>query len=68
MAKHVFSRNDIGDLAERMEGRANSLLYTDRPELVRDMRSAAAVLRWMLSQGIPPTPIEIDVANNGRLG
>ena len=68
MAKHFFSRNDIGDLAERMENRGASRLCDDRPELKRDLLSAAAVLRWMLSQGMPVTAIELDLPNNGRLG
>ena len=35
-----------------------------RMELTRDMRAAAALLRWMLDQGVPVTSVEIDVVNN----
>jgi hypothetical protein len=36
------------------------------PRLAADMRACAALLRFMLSQGMPVTTIEIDILNNGK--
>jgi hypothetical protein len=66
-AKAHFSRNDIGELCERMGARGTSRMLRDRPELCKDLLSAAAILRWMLSQGMPVTAIDIEV-NNGWAG
>jgi hypothetical protein len=66
-AKAHFSRNDIGELCERCEARGTSRMLSDRLELCKDLLSAAAILRWMLSQGMPVTAIDIEV-NNGWAG
>jgi hypothetical protein len=63
MAKVHFSRNDFGDLCERLEARGTSHVLRDRPELCRDMSSAAALLRFMLDHGMPVTSVEIEVVN-----
>jgi len=62
MAKVHFSRNDVGDLCARLEARGSSHMLRDRPELTRDMRSAAALLRFTLDQGMPVSSVEIEVA------
>jgi hypothetical protein len=66
-AKAHFSRSNIGELAERCEARGTSRMLRDRPELCKDLLSAAAILRWMLDQGMPVTSVEIEV-NNGWAG
>jgi hypothetical protein len=63
MAKIMFSRQDIEDLANRMEARAWSPLMIEMPELQRDSRSCVAILRWLVSQGIPVTHLELDIFN-----
>ncbi|HWN50539.1 MAG TPA: hypothetical protein VNO18_12080 [Xanthobacteraceae bacterium] len=63
MAKVHFSRNDFGDLRERLEARGTSHVLRDRPELCRGMSSAAALLRFMLDHGMPVTSVEIEVVN-----
>ena len=60
MAKHLISRNDIQALARRMEDRAWSPLMNDMPELQRDLRTAAIVLKHALDIGFPVNPIELD--------
>jgi hypothetical protein len=60
MAKLTYHRTEIGSLAERLEVRGTSRLLKDRPELQSDLRVAAALLRFMLEKGMPPTPIEIE--------
>ena len=45
--------------------RGTSHVLRERPELTRDMRSAAALLRFMLEQGMPVTSVKIEVATNG---
>jgi hypothetical protein len=62
MAKVHFSRKDVGDLCARLEARGTSHVLRDRPELTRDM-TAAALLRFMLDQGMPVTMVEVDVLN-----
>jgi hypothetical protein len=61
MAKMTFNRNDIGSLCERLENRGTSVVLKDRPEVQGDMRNAAAILRFFLARGIPPSPIEIEM-------
>ena len=39
------------------------MVLRDRPELCRDLRSAAAVLRWVLEQRMPVTSIAVEVVN-----
>jgi hypothetical protein len=38
-------------------------MLRDRPELCRDLRSAAPLLRWVLEQGMPVTSIAVEVMN-----
>ena len=66
-AKAHFSRHDIGELADRMEARGTSRMLRDRPELCKDVLAAAALLRWMLGNGMPVSSVEIEV-NNGWAG
>jgi len=66
MTKLHFTRYEIGALAERCEARGTSRMLRDRPELCRDLNCAAAILRWMLEQGIPVTGIDLDVTENCR--
>jgi hypothetical protein len=68
MAKHQFTRFDIGALAERLEARGTSRMLRDRPELCSDMKSAAALLRFMLNAGMPVTTAEVDVLNGWEGG
>ena len=43
MAK--YSRKDIEGLVKRLEGQANNVLRDKQPQLARDCRAAAAVIR-----------------------
>ena len=56
MAKMQYSRNDIADLAKRMEDRAQSKLLDDMPSVQKDMRAAAFIMRYALSIGFPVLP------------
>jgi hypothetical protein len=60
MPKQVFSRNDVESLSRRLDDRSYSRLMADMPELQRDMRSAARLLRFMVETGLPVNPIELD--------
>jgi len=64
-AKVHFTRANIGELCERMEARGTSRMLHDRPELCCDLLSGAAILRWMLDQGMPVSSIELEVNSNG---
>jgi hypothetical protein len=66
MAKLLYHRTDIESLCDRLETRSNSVVLFDMPRLAADMRACAALLRFMLSQGMPVTTIEIDILNNGK--
>jgi hypothetical protein len=61
MAKLHFSRFEIGALCERMESRGTSVVLRDRPELCRDLLCGAALLRFMLNQGVPVSSCEVEV-------
>lgn len=61
----VYSRNEITQLAERLDRRGGSLSRMNFPEMCRDMLMGAALLRWMLDQGMPPQKAEIEVHENG---
>jgi hypothetical protein len=63
MTKMQYSRQDIADLAKRMEDRAQSKLLDDMPSVQKDMRAAAFIMRYALSIGFPVQPIEIDNNN-----
>jgi hypothetical protein len=63
MAKMVYTRSDIQSLAERMLDRSGSSLIDDMPDLQRDIRSAAKILRVVLSVGMPPSFVEIENGN-----
>jgi len=60
-----FSRYDIGSLCERLEARGMSRLLKAQPELTKDLLSSAAILRWMLEQGMPVSSCDVEVQNNG---
>jgi hypothetical protein len=60
MVKLTYTRADIETLAERLEQRAASIILFDMPQLQRDMRAAAMLLRYMLANGMPVTSAEID--------
>ena len=64
MAKVTFSRKDIESLADRLLDRGRSPLMDDMPSTQRDLRCAAAILKYVTAQGVPPTVIEIDVNND----
>jgi hypothetical protein len=63
MPTMTYTRSDVEVLAQRLSDRAGSVLLFDMPMLCRDLKSASRVLRWMLSNGIPPTSIVIDQDN-----
>lgn len=63
MAKTFFSRRDIEALAERMDARAWSPLIVDMPELQKDVRCAAAMIRYMLANNVPLSHLELDIWN-----
>lgn len=63
MAKYVFSRKDIESLANRMDDRSWSPVFMDMPELRRDIRSVAGLLRFFLSTGMPVSPVELEIFN-----
>jgi hypothetical protein len=65
MATHTlhFSRANIGELCDRMEARGSSRMLRDRPELCKDLLSAAAILRYGLNQGFPVSGIDVEVLN-----
>ena len=65
MAKLLYTRDDIGVLAERLEQRAASIMLFDMPQLQRDMKAAAMLLRYMLTNGMPVTSAEIEINNSG---
>jgi hypothetical protein len=60
MAARFYSRSDIGDLCQRLEARGTSRMLRDQPELCKDLLSSAALLRWMLGNGMPVTAVEIE--------
>jgi hypothetical protein len=62
-ARAHFTRNDIGQLCERMEARGTSRLLRDRPELGKDLLCAAALLRHALDNGFPVTGVDVEVDN-----
>jgi hypothetical protein len=61
MAKLLYTRSDIQTLADRLEQRAASIVLFDMPQLQRDMRAAAMLLRYMLVNGMPVSSAEIEV-------
>jgi hypothetical protein len=63
MAKVVFSRKDVESLAGRLEDRGSTPLLDDMPQTQRDMRCAAALLKYFTNVGVPVTPIEVDIFN-----
>jgi len=63
MPKIVFSRNDVEALSSRMEDRSWSPMFMDMPELRRDMRSAASLLKFMTAHGMPTSPITVEIVN-----
>jgi len=65
MVKLTYTRADIETLADRLEQRATSIMLFDMPQLQRDMRAAAMLLRYMLNNGMPVTSAEIEINNNG---
>lgn len=60
MAKITFTRNDVEDLAQRLESKAKSTLMDDMPSTQRDMMCAAALLRDFIGR---PFPIVLDIHN-----
>jgi hypothetical protein len=58
-----YTRRGVGELCERLEARGTSQMLRDQPELCSDLRSAAALLRFMLDQGMPVTSIGVDMTN-----
>jgi hypothetical protein len=67
MAKHTYTRVEIGSLCERLEARGQSRMMRGQPELCRDLIAAAALLRYGLEAGFPVTSVEVEV-NNGWAG
>jgi hypothetical protein len=65
MVKLTYTRADIETLAERLEQRASSIILFDMPQLQRDMKAAAMLLRYMLTNGMPVTSAEIEINNIG---
>jgi hypothetical protein len=63
MPTMTYTRSDVEVLAQRLHDRAGSVLLFDMPMLARDLKSASRVLRWMLSQGMPPTSLTVDNDN-----
>jgi hypothetical protein len=61
MAKHTYSRLDIGSLCERLEARGQSRMLRSQPELCRDLIAAAALLRYGLEQGFPVASVEVEL-------
>ncbi len=64
MVKLTYTRADIETLADRLEQKATSIMLFDIPQLQRDMKAAAMLLRYMLANGMPVTAAEIEI-NNG---
>ena len=64
-AKLHFSRTDIGELCERLEARGTSRMLQDRPELCKDLLSAAGLLRHALDNSFPVTGVDVEVNNAG---
>ena len=62
---HSLSVPSADVLAERLEQRAASIMLFDMPQLQRDMRAAAMLLRYMPTNGMPVTSAEIEISNNG---
>ena len=63
MAKVTFSRRDVESLAGRLDERGSSMLMDDMPSTQRDMRCAAAILKYFVNVGVPVTIIEVDIFN-----
>jgi hypothetical protein len=63
MAVLKYTRNDIEVLATRITSRASTLGVRDA-QWAADMTAAGKLLKWMLSQGVPPTSAEIE--NGGK--
>jgi hypothetical protein len=63
MAKVTFSRRDIESLADRLHDCGTSPLMDDMPSVQRNVRCAAAILRYFINVGVPVSPIEVDVFN-----
>jgi hypothetical protein len=61
----MVTRHDIGELAERCEARGTSRMLRDRPDLCKDLLSAAALLRHALDNGFPATGVDVEVNNAG---
>lgn len=61
MAKMHYSRRDIHSLMHRMEDRGRSKMLQSQPELCRDLLASAAIIRWMLEQGVPVTAIDVEI-------
>lgn len=61
MAKLVYTKGDIERLADRLQQRSESILIFDMPHLQSDMRTAAALLRWVLARGEPISVAEVEV-------
>ena len=60
MVKHTVTRQDINALADRLLSRAMSPLLDDMPSTQHDMLLAALLLQYVVSLGIPPTPISVE--------
>ena len=63
MAKVTFSRKDVESLAVRLDERGSSMLLDDKPSTQRDMRCAAAILKFFVNVGVPVSVIEVDIFN-----
>jgi hypothetical protein len=57
----VVDREAIHQLCVRLEARAKSRCLTNRPEVRKDLRLAAACLRAMLAVGVPVSAFEIEL-------
>lgn len=65
MQRHSFSRADIQELIERLNNRAWSPMLIEMPRFQTDVRSAAALLTFMLDNGMPVCRAIVEV-RNGR--
>jgi hypothetical protein len=63
MAKVTFSTKDVESLAGRLDERGSSMLMDDMPSTQRDMRCAAAILKYFVNVGVPISVIEVDIFN-----
>jgi hypothetical protein len=57
----TYTRGDVERLADVLEARSQSVMLSDMPRLQHDMKAASKLLKWMITQGMPITTIEIEI-------